>query len=380
MNQAFIESSNIITSLGWTAEENYQRILSGESGLIPDDYPHLSVDRLPLSLLDNEELEKRFAALEAGKDYTRFEKLAILSAHDALLQSSVDPRNKKTLFILSTTKGSVNMMDHQGDPLLSEERLTLWKTAEVIGEFFGFVNKPMVISNACISGVLALVTAQRFIQTGAYDQVVVTGADEITRFIVSGFQSFKSLSSNPCKPFDANRDGLSLGEGAATAVLTSNPDQAGKERIELVRGASSNDANHISGPSRDGGGLLIAIQNTLQGDNRVDYISSHGTATPYNDDMESKALFRAGLSDIPATGTKGYTGHSLGAAGIIESLIGVEALKQNQLIKTLGCDEPGVAEPIHIVRENENKEIFRLLKIASGFGGCNAAALFVKHA
>jgi 3-oxoacyl-[acyl-carrier-protein] synthase-1 len=204
---------------------------------------------------------------------------------------------------------------------------------------------------------------------------VINGTDILTKFVISGFQSFMSLSAEACKPFDANRTGLTLGEASATLIITKTP-----QPIALIDGSTSNDANHISGPSRTGEGLLLAINNTLRNNKTpIDFISAHGTATPYNDDMESKAIFRAGLDTVPVNSLKGYFGHTLGSAGVLETIISIEALKQNILINTLGCETVGVAEEIAVIQETKHQELYSLLKLASGFGGGNATALFLKN-
>ena len=192
--------------------------------------------------------------------------------------------------------------------------------------------------------------------------------------IVSGFQSFMSLSPLPCKPFDEKRDGLSLGEAAATVVITNKSAQG---LTEIVNGAINNDANHISGPSRTGEGLFAAISHTLGGEG-VDFISAHGTATPYNDNMEAIAISRAGLNQTPVNSLKGYFGHTLGAAGLLESIITIEAMKNNTIIKTMGFETNGVTEPINIADNTRHQTINSVLKLASGFGGCNAAVLLKK--
>jgi 3-oxoacyl-[acyl-carrier-protein] synthase-1 len=145
------------------------------------------------------------------------------------------------------------------------------------------------------------------------------------------------------------------------------------------KGFSSNDANHISGPSRTGEGLYIAITRTLQHNPLpVDHVSAHGTATPYNDEMESVALARAGLLDVPVNSMKGYWGHTLGAAGVIESVAAAWSLKNHILIGTMGFQENGVSEPVRVIENTEAAAIGSCLKMASGFGGCNAALMFYK--
>ena len=181
-----------------------------------------------------------------------------------------------------------------------------------------------MVSNACTSGVLAIITGARLIRAGLFDNVVINGTDILSEFVLSGFNSFKSLSTGPCRPFDKTRDGLSLGEGSGTIILTANP-YLSNNSVHIVAGEgfSTNDANHISGPSRTGEGLFLAINRLMKKTNvSIDYISAHGTATPFNDEMESIAITRAGLQSVPVNGFKGYWGHTLGAAGIIESIMG----------------------------------------------------------
>ena len=149
--------------------------------------------------------------------------------------------------------------------------------------------------------------------------------------------------------------------------------------MQIVSGASANDANHISGPSRTGDGLFQAVTKTLKDQNiKPDVISAHGTATPYNDEMESIAFERAGLTNVPVNSLKGYYGHTLGAAGVLETVMTLEAAAHNKFIRSAGFSEHGVSGKIQIAREHQTENIKTILKTASGFGGCNGAALFVK--
>ena len=254
--------------------------------------------------------------------------------------------------------------------------------AEVVAGFFKNPNTPLVVSNACISGLLAILVAKRLLEAGSYKNVVVAGADMVTHFVVSGFQSFKAVSPQPCKPFDETRDGITLGEAAGTIILGTTANENEEIPVCIAGGASSNDANHISGPSRTGDGLYLAVKNAMNESglsvSDIGHISAHGTATVYNDEMESKAFGLAGMQDIPLNSLKGYWGHTLGAAGIIESIAGIHALKENFLIKTQGFSNLGVPVEITIIDEIRQKEQKSFLKTASGFGGCNAAVIFKK--
>jgi len=374
----YIESENIITSLGFTVGENLEAMKKGISGIQTCYNTSLSDVPFPVSLVDWERLNAEISGLPVP-EASGFGKLIFYSVSRALSDSSVDPSDSRTIFILSTTKGNIDLLKSKGANG-SNAGLYLWHSADLIRRHFGNPNQAIVVSNACISGLLALITGQRLIRNGSYDHAVVVGADVISKFIVSGFQSFLSLSANPCKPFDRDRDGLTLGEGAGTVVLSNRKPEGRHTAIELVSGASANDANHISGPSRTGEGLYIALGQILR-DMHEDpgFISAHGTATPFNDDMESIALNRAGLAHIPANSVKGFIGHTLGAAGIIESVIGAACLRDNIMIKTMGLQLQGLANPLNTPVENMNHPFCTFVKMASGFGGCNAAALFRKH-
>jgi len=370
----FVAAHNIISALGFTSGENGEQVFAGRSGIKPVSDTALSPVEFPAALIDKNRLEKAYLEIASSdEELSHFDQIIRLSAHTALKESGVDGTSNRTIIILSTTKGNIGELA-KGK---TADQVQLWQSAQRLAQFLNNPNEPVVVSNACISGVAAILMGKRWIDSGQYDHAIVVGADLLSRFVVSGFQSFHSLSAQACRPFDKNRDGLSLGEGAATVVLTNQPQR--ESSLLIVNGATSNDANHISGPSRTGEGLLIAINKALGEEREVDFISAHGTATPYNDDMESKAISRAGLDKVPVNSLKGYFGHTLGAAGVIETIISMMSLTENKLVKTLGYSEFGVAEKITIATESKEQIISKVLKVASGFGGCNAALVIEKH-
>ena len=216
--------------------------------------------------------------------------------------------------------------------------------------------------------------------SGQYDAAVVIGADVLSPFIVAGFQSLKALSDEQCRPFSANRKGLNLGEAAATVVYT--VDDAAEDGWRMLAGAVRNDANHISGPSRTGEGSYRALCSVLDDSgltaDDLACLNVHGTSTLYNDEMESIAINRAGLSGVPVNAMKGYFGHTLGAAGILETLLTMRALENGKVPATRGFDELGVSMPVQVSAEHLDTGKKAFVKLLSGFGGCNAAAAFVK--
>ncbi|MFY0253882.1 beta-ketoacyl synthase N-terminal-like domain-containing protein [Chitinophaga sp. 30R24] len=377
IQQVFVVADNIVGPLGSTTRENFDRVVKGHSGISKQDNtayapaPFYGAIMAP-GLLDS------YVAEYNIDGYTIFEKLLVTSVHQALQQTNISLTDKRTGFIISTTKGNIELLERQpaGEhpPL---ENMPLFATANKVARYFKAVNTPIVVSSACISGLVAILTGKRLIESGRYDHVVVAGADVLTRFVLSGFQSFQAVSALPCKPFDAHRTGVTLGEGAATVVLSRYPQQAD---FILGAGAISNDANHISGPSRTGQELAAAMQLAVGGSGLtpadIGFVSAHGTATLYNDEMEAKALHHAGLNHIPVNSLKGYYGHTLGAAGIIEAIISMQAMKAGVVLPTKGYDTPGVSMPVNVVNTLLQQPVSYFLKTVSGFGGCNAAMVF----
>ena len=381
----FFRSDNIITSLGNTTQENFTSMANDKIGITTIDDYEIYPEKFPASMIDEKRLNKEFknSAVKYSKydSYTKLEKMLISSIHDALENSDIDITSPRTGIILSTTKGNIDLLSNNSKTSIDPERVMLWRLGDEIQSFFNNPNKVVVISNACISGVLAINTAAMYIEAGMFDNIVITGGDLVTRFVVTGFMSFLALSPTACKPFDINRDGLSLGEAAGTIIL-SKDQNSNQPNLITKGGASANDANHISGPSRDGEGSFIAIKKALiQADiqsEQIDHISAHGTATPYNDEMESISIDRHNLLKAPVNSIKSYLGHTLGAAGIVETVILLEEMRQNTLLKSAGFEKLGVSRPINIVNKLAKIEIRNCLKLASGFGGCNAAIVISK--
>lgn len=310
-------------------------------------------------------------------EYTCMERLVLATLGGVVARSGVTPADKRTLIVLATTKGEIGSLGS------APERCDLNRTAEVVGRHFGAAHRPLLVSNACISGVSAIVIAARLIRSGRYDHVFVAGFDLLCDFIVSGFNAFKSVSPTLCRPYDASRDGLTLGEACGAVLLTRDQRLSGTG-VSVVGGGISNDANHISAPSRTGDGLWYAIRAALAeagtGAGEVGLVNTHGTATVYNDEMESKALHLAGLCGVPCNSLKPYFGHTLGASGVIESIVTVRELCEGTCFGVKGYAECGVPYPPDVSAAHREIRTDTALKTASGFGGCNAAVVFRRAA
>jgi 3-oxoacyl-[acyl-carrier-protein] synthase I len=378
MKDVFVIADNIVSPLGFTSTENFSQLRKSVSGIRWQENVSLSPNPFFASLFNQDQ----FPEYPNQAKYSRFEQILITSIADAIDQSGLDTADHKTILILSSTKGNISLLETGKMDEAVRHRIGLPASAELIGAHFRFRHPPIIVSHACISGMLAVITGLRLIRSGKYDHAVIAGADVISKFILSGFQSFMAISPEPCKPFDANRNGITLGEAAGTLILSTGR-KKGEPAIRVESGSVSNDANHISGPSRTGKELFFAIRNAMDeasiSAKEIDFISAHGTATLYNDEMEANAVSLAGLESVPLNSLKGYYGHTLGAAGLVESIISMHSLRESVFLPTLGFKTPGTSKPVNVSREIQNGSFRKCLKTASGFGGCNAALVFSRE-
>lgn len=360
---AYIIADNIISPLGETSEENYLSVKAGRSGIRAYEPGTCNIP------------EGFYASLL----FEDFETLALRSAQKAIANAQLELKGKRTAFILSSTKGNI------------EENISLADSAQRIASQLGIDSQPIVVCNACISGLSALILGNRLIDSDLYDAAIVCGCDTPRQFILSGFQSLKALSPEPCRPFDMERMGLNLGEAAATLILSKNSIQGNSWR--MGDGFIRNDAFHISTPSKTADGLYLSLQRTLESFTKeisstckqidlkehLAFINAHGTATLFNDQMESVAIGRAGLSDLPANAYKSFWGHTMGAAGILETIISMKAIDDDTILGTRGFSELGVSGKMNICAENRPTDKKGFIKMLSGFGGCNATIWAAKN-
>lgn len=235
--------------------------------------------------------------------------------------------------------------------------------------------KTTVVSNACVSGAQAVIEAFDALQDGDCELAIVRGEDVITDFIDSGFRSLQAKTEVAARPFDRSRNGLTLDSATAVAVLEQVEASDGFPRI--ISYGCSNDANHISGPSRDGSGLALAIERALVGIDRSEIraICAHGTATVYNDAMEARAFHAVfGGNPPPVFGIKGAIGHTLGAAGLIEVIISALVATEGVIPPTVGFEQGEDDFPLDVVHGQPRKiKPGYVLTTNSGFGGMNTA-------
>ncbi|GFO71580.1 3-oxoacyl-[acyl-carrier-protein] synthase I [Bathymodiolus japonicus methanotrophic gill symbiont] len=252
-------------------------------------------------------------------------------------------------------------------------------TARFVQLELGLTGVCYAISTACSSGAKAIAAGQRLINGGLCDAVIVGGVDTLCRLTLRGFRSLELVSNQPCTPMDKNRNGISIGEAAGLLVLEKcGADNADAMKVLAV--GESSDAHHMSTPHPEGKGAVLAMKNALQlaglKADKIDYLNLHATATKINDSVEGRAVFSVFGDSVPCSGTKGITGHTLGAAGALETIIALTALQQQFIPGTQGLqelDDECQCQVIQFPLQTKNMQI--AMSNSFGFGGNNASVI-----
>lgn len=387
-----ITGMGIISSIGSNVEENYQALFSGSHGIF---YPkllqtrlnHLPVGEVNISNAKLAEILK----LPKEHSFTRAALLGAVAAKEAVLQSNLEPNHlKDTAFINASSVGGMDMtekyfakfpVDNTNRRFIQAQHpgFTTTQIANFM-EMHGFVT---TISTACSSSANAIMMGARMIKAGKVKRVVVGGTDCLTKFTLNGFNSLMILSAENCKPFDENRNGLNLGEGAAFLVLEAEEVLHEKLVLGRISGyGNANDAWHQTASSESGEGAFMAMEKALQSAGivpaHIDHINAHGTATKNNDLSESFALKKL-FERIPLiTSTKAFTGHTLAAAGAIEAVYSLLSISRGQIFPTLNFDNPMQETGIDLVVKITAKNMSHVLSNSFGFGGNCTSLIFSK--
>ena len=354
-----IEQSALVTALG-THQDTSKRLLKGDSAFKTAPCFGIPVAHAPFEDVCFRNLTECFTFLRPQLDLSRV------------------PDDKNLLFIYAAAKGDIRALEPGADKADDQSPL-LPVQATQVAEILGIHPAcTMIISNACASGAVACATARLFLKAGRFSTAVIAGFDVISHFVTSGFHSLGALSSSGARPFDADRDGLTLGDGAACAVLHCRPAIDGD--IIIAGAAQSNDANHRTGPSRTGEGLYRAAAAALENGNippkLVSSVKCHGTATVYNDAMEAKAVNRLFAGNPPPCfSVKGSIGHTSGAGSLIEVLLAGEFLRRNTIPPTANFHRPDREAPLPVSDSAQTISTPSILCLSAGFGGLNAAIL-----
>lgn len=369
----FLAGRGAVTGFGRGVDELCDRIFAGETALrtrrrTADFRAETTVcGEFPKGTIDDVALPERDLPLRA----------ALLATEEALEEAG-RPDVASMGVVLATTKGDMSGICGEGAGLGSPIRL-----GALVSEAFGFGLPPTGLSCACASGVVGIASAARRIALGECDRLVVVAADAVNEFILRGFGGLGALDPGPCRPFDADRRGVSLGDGAGAVVLTAHERESIGIRVSGYGGA--NDACHVTGPDYDGRGVSLAARRaishaglTLQD---IDALHLHATGTRANDRSEAIGLgdlwAEVAPSTPPAFGSKGQTGHTLGAAGVVESLLAIAALERAQVPGNHGLTTTDCDGRLDVTAERrELPRAKHALKVASGFGGVQGAMVF----
>lgn len=369
MNDVFVMDAAIVTALGGSVDATWAALRAGNSAV------------RPIARFHTGDLEFHDGACIADLASTDENIVCALMAK-ALEQLAPVPADTRVIW--TGIKGDAQYIESragggEGTRLYLPHQYRQW-----VSRFLGISEEGCEVNAACTSSTVGMAIGARMIAEGECSSVLVCGADTVSRFTFTGFSALRGLSATTCRPFDAARDGLCLGDGAAAVLLTDPKTAAntgGRPLAKLTGWGIANDANHITGPAKNGSGLISAIQSALGqagvSPGAVEAFFPHGTGTPYNDAMELTALESVfGSRRFPLFSVKGGIGHTLGAAGAVEAAIAIRAMNEGIAPPTVGLIHPeeraagragGVEQPF----PGNN-----ILKSNSGFGGCNAALMF----
>lgn len=393
-----LTGTGMVCAVGRSVAEAWPNLARGARGIGPVTLFDVSGQKTSIAAEVKDLTPRR---VESGAPWSRSDTMAFEAAREALQQAGIDPRERRVGLIVGGTTGGMfeteqllaRMHADASQRVPNPEMLAhpLSATADRLVAALGPFARARTICSACSSGANAFALGAAWLRLGVVDAVVVGGTDGLCRLTYTGFNALGAVDPNPARPFDANRRGLTLGEGSGFAVLEL-PEAAeargASYEVELVGVGITSEAHHITNPSEDGNLAGRAIENALKSaglaPSSVGYVNAHGTATPLNDAMESRALARAlgdDVSRVYVSSTKGVMGHTLGAAGAIEAIVAALAIQHRRLPPTAGLEEvdPKCAHLRHVPREGIEADVDVALSNSFGFGGVDTVLALARR-
>ncbi len=397
-DQIVITAAGIVSALGVGYNDNLSALLEGRHGLQRPQYLQTIHNDLWIGevRLSNEMLADALGISLSAKPYTRTTLLAITAMKELLDQVDVEKlRNENFAFINANTVGGMCSVEDMYMQFISEEKngdfvkyidtLDCAESTKNVTDYFDLDPFTATISTACSSSSNAIIVGARMIAQGLVDKAICGGCDAMSRYTVNGFLSLKNVDKEVCKPFDQNRNGLNLGEGAAFIMLEKEKDAQARGATILAKLSgynNSNDAYHPTAPSPDGVGALRTMTQVLANANLqardISYINAHGTATHNNDVAEGKAIEQLFGDAVPFSSTKSFTGHTLAAAGAVEALFSLMALQNNHIFPNLNFENKMEELTIKPVTSAITKPLQHVISNSFGFGGNNVSLIFSK--
>ncbi len=361
----------------------------GVSGLTRNDYPDSGLDTWigRVRACDNHQVEESLQHLDSRNN--RLADLGLgLDRFDERVAEVVDRLGAHRIgLIMGTSTASIGRTESAYAALDNDSFAAVFQQPEVhnphsVGHYvatrLGIQGPSMSISTACSSSGKVFASAARWLQLGLVDAVVVGGVDSLCLSILHGFASLELVSTRPCRPYDAARDGINIGEAAAFALLL--PEDTPGMELELKGFGETSDAWHMAQPHPQGRGARDAMRDALRGAgvtaDDIGYVNLHGTATPANDATEAKALAEVFVDPVPASSTKGWTGHTLGAAGIVGAVTALDVLTSGHVPRTLNLDTPDPTLSYPVLTASTTTTRDHVMCNSFGFGGNNCSLVF----
>ncbi len=384
----FITASSLVSPLGIGRDKTFDNLIAEKTGLSNDGFDGLGFDTWlgQVKQVEQVSLEPHLAHYNCRNN--RLAKLGLDT--DGFREAVLDLRQRYGasrigVFVGTSTSGvqETELAYTQRDPANGQLPAQFDVSAthniasllQYVKASLGLTGVGNAISTACSSSAKVFASAHRYIQAGLCDAAIVGGVDTLCLMTLYGFNSLQLVSPNLCQPWDQQRCGINIGEGAGFAILETQA----KGVVKLKGYGESSDAYHMSTPHPEGVGAVMAMRTALQraglDSNNIDYINLHGTATPSNDRAEAQGLYTLFGDKILCSSTKGYTGHTLGAAGITEAIISMLALEHNTLPRNLNLSSPDPDLPVPVIDSTLSRPIEHVMTNSFGFGGSNCSLI-----
>ena len=395
MSRILITGMGLISAIGDSVEENRVSLQRSESGISQIRYLETAyAGKLPAAEVRHQtDALNRKLFEKPDPSITRTSLLALHAADEAIRDSGLSPadlQSADTGLVGATTVGGMCLTDELYHDALAKDTGTAYLSSYdyasvtmAIQERYHIGGETATINTACSSSANSIMYGARLIRSGFARRVIVGGAESLAKFTINGFNALNILSSKPCAPFDRDRSGLNLGEGAAFLVLEKEEDLKGRRAYAALTGyGNKNDAYHPSSSSPEGLGPYLSMKDALeQGElqeSDIDYINAHGTGTENNDETESRAMIRLFEKIPPFASTKSFTGHTLGAAGAIEAVFSILNIFHQEIYPSLSFQHPIPGTGLIPVAHFEHRQLRHVMSNSFGFGGNCSTLIFSK--
>lgn len=397
--RVFVTGAGIISALGVGKEATFESLLKGESGIGRISHLQTEHEEFPVGevSLSNAEMSRMLDA-KYPADGLRTVLMGIIAGKEAIVSANLTSEDlSKAAFISGTTVGGMDKTEQHFKTVFDTNVETddsyelkyndCGYSTELIADNIGRFKLVTTTSTACSSAANAIILGANMIKSGIVDIAVVGGSEALTKFHLNGFNTLMILDKENCRPFDKNRTGINLGEGAAYIVLESEESALARDAkimAELSGYANTCDAYHQTATSENGEGAYLAMRKAMDMANLrpsdIDYINAHGTGTPNNDETELVAMERIWYSGLPKfSSTKAFTGHTTSASGSIEAVICLLAIEKGFLPKNLGWENPITHTGTPVVENTTLSEVNNVINNSFGFGGNDSTLIFSKH-